>query len=182
MTENRSGPPGATGGTAERRPAENNLRSDALSHQRPSSQTPQRSRREAKALARRQWQWIYDGRDLLAVVEERADGWHVLMHGRDDASATFPTREMAISFANARRANAPAAAIVGERLADAKRVNRIKMHQRAAEAQRARRTSHSQPRQRGRMTGSKEKLLPAGNKPEGTGSRVTTGQDGGRQP
>jgi hypothetical protein len=103
------------------------------------------------------------------------------MHGRDDAGA-FATREMAIALANARRADAPAAAIVGERLADAKRVNRIKMHQRAAEAQRARRTSHSQPRQRGRMTGSKEKLLLAGNKPEGTGSRVTTGQDGGRQP
>jgi hypothetical protein len=184
MTKKQSAPPTGIGEGAEI----DNQQARSL----PPKTVPVKSRprftRRGKGFrprAARQLQYLYDGRDLLAVIELRTDGrCHVLMHGRDDVGTAFATREMAIAFVNARRARRDrmlaVAPLAAEHIADAKRVNRIRMHQSAAEVQRER-NSHSQPRRRGRMTGSKEKLLPAGNKPEGTGSRETTGQDGDRQ-
>src|SRR5262249_7557276 len=86
------------------------------------------------------WQFLYDGRTLHATIELRDDGlWHVLMHGRDEVGA-FATREMAIGFANGRQANIPAAPVVGERIADAKRVNQINRHRRVERHRQQKRT------------------------------------------
>jgi hypothetical protein len=118
--------------------------------------------------------YVYDGRDLFAVVEHRADGWHAIIRG--NPFGPFATREMALAMINAKRANVPAATIAGERRADAKRVNRIRNHQRQAQTRAAESC-------RAPMWG----VIPAGKhrrrvdkKPEGTGSRVS-GQDGGRE-
>ena len=83
---------------------------------------------------------LYDGRDLLAVIQQRADGWHVLMQGRDDVGVVLPTRAMAIAMVNARRARIPAAAIIGERVSDQQRIKTIRLHQQAAREQRVRRS------------------------------------------
>src|SRR5262249_21281728 len=90
---------------------------------------------------------LYDGRDLVALVQQHADGWHVLMRGRDDIGVVLPTRAMAIAMANARKNEIAAAPIAGEREADAERINRIRSHQQHAEARRERsgRTSRSVP-------------------------------------
>ena len=45
-----------------------------------------------------QWSYLYDGRDLLAVIERKSDGWHVLIRGRD--VGTCIAREGAIALAN----------------------------------------------------------------------------------
>jgi hypothetical protein len=123
---------------------------------------------------RGQWCWLYDGRDLLAAIERHDDGWHVLMHGRDDVG-TFATREIAIAFANARKANTPAAAIAGERIADAKRIDRIRFHQRHAEMLRAR-NSHSQPH-----SGVDPRNRTEVEHGRRASPRRATGQDGDRQ-
>src|SRR5262245_31036119 len=75
--------------------------------------------------------YVYDGRDLFAVVEHRADGWHATI--RDNRFGPFASHEMALAMVNAKRANVPAGTIVGERDADTKRVNRIRNHQRQAQ-------------------------------------------------
>jgi hypothetical protein len=75
--------------------------------------------------------YVYDGRDLFAVVEHRAEGWHATI--RDNRFGPFASREMALAMVNAKRANVPAGTIVGERDADTKRVNRIRNHQRQAQ-------------------------------------------------
>jgi hypothetical protein len=81
--------------------------------------------------------YVYDGRELYAVVDHRADGWHATI--RENRFGPFASREMALAMINARRAQIAAAAINGERRADAKRVNRIRNHQRQADKHRARR-------------------------------------------
>src|SRR5262249_48406821 len=81
---------------------------------------------------------LYDGRDLLAIVQRHADGWHILMRGRDDLGVTLPTRAMAISLVNARHKRVPSAPIVGERESDQQRVRKVRFHQQAAREQRAR--------------------------------------------
>ena len=159
MTDNRTAPPS---GIDE---AGSDAQNEALSHyrkHRPQVKSSRRSSRRGKGLSARparQSQWLYDGRDLLAIIELRTDGrCHVLMHGRDDVGTAFATREMAMAFVNARRACRDrvlaVAPLAAEHIADAKRVNRIRMHQSAAELQRAR-NSHSQPPRRGQMMGSK---------------------------
>jgi hypothetical protein len=45
------------------------------------------------------FQWLYDGRQLLAVIERKGDGWHVFAHGRRDIG-TCANRESALRFAN----------------------------------------------------------------------------------
>ena len=62
-----------------------------------------RRRRHLPATPARQCFWLYDGRDLLAIIEQRADGWHVLMRGRGDIG-TLPTRALAVSMVEARQA------------------------------------------------------------------------------
>lgn len=32
---------------------------------------------------RRAWRWIFDGPRVVGVIEERADGWHVTVRGRE---------------------------------------------------------------------------------------------------
>jgi hypothetical protein len=82
--------------------------------------------------------YVYDGRgDLFAVVEHRADGWHATIRG--NALGPFASREQAFAMISAKRSNVPAAAIAGERSADAKRVNQIRKHRRQADKHRARR-------------------------------------------
>jgi hypothetical protein len=51
--------------------------------------------------ARGAWQYIYDGRDLFAVVEQHADGWHVVLHKTGERLGPFPTRQFATAMANA---------------------------------------------------------------------------------
>jgi hypothetical protein len=83
---------------------------------------------------------------------------------------------MALAFVNAKRANVPAATIAGERRADAKRVNRIRNHQRQAQTRVA---ESCRAPMRGVIQAGKHRRR-VDNKPEGTGSRVS-GQDGGRE-
>jgi hypothetical protein len=45
------------------------------------------------------FQYLYDGRQLLAVIERRRDGWHVFAHGRNDIG-TCADRAGALRFAN----------------------------------------------------------------------------------
>lgn len=45
------------------------------------------------------WQYVYDGRQLLAVIEQHADGWHVISSHHDIGA--YPDREAALRFANA---------------------------------------------------------------------------------
>ena len=45
------------------------------------------------------FQYLYDGRQLLAVIERRGDGWHVFARGRNDIG-TYTDRESALRFAN----------------------------------------------------------------------------------
>jgi len=82
---------------------------------------------------------LYDGRDLLAIVQRHADGWHILKRGRDDLGVVRPTRAMAIAMVNARHKRIPAAPLVGERESDQQHVRTVRSHQRAAREQRARR-------------------------------------------
>jgi len=81
--------------------------------------------------------YVYDGRDLYAVVEFRGDGWHATI--RDNRFGPFASRELALAMINAKRRRVPAATIAGERRADAKRINRIRIHQRQADKHRTRR-------------------------------------------
>jgi hypothetical protein len=95
MTRNKNGLPEATGGTAE---IVNNQQGRSLLSKKPKVKFPRRSRRRHKGLRPRrspQWQYLYDGRSLVAVIELRTR-WHVLMHGRDDLGESFPTRERAL--------------------------------------------------------------------------------------
>jgi hypothetical protein len=120
--------------------------------------------------------YVYDGRDLFAVVEHRADGWYASMIRGKNPLGPFATRELALAMINAKRAQVAAATIAAERRADAKRVNRIRNHQRQAQ----RRTAEScRAPMRGVIQAGKHRRL-VDNKPEGTGSRVS-GQDGGRE-
>jgi hypothetical protein len=45
------------------------------------------------------FQFLYDGGQLLAVIERRRDGWHVFARGRNDIG-TCADRESALRFAN----------------------------------------------------------------------------------
>lgn len=45
------------------------------------------------------FQYLYDGRQLLAVIERHRDGWHVFAHGRNDIG-TCADHEGALRFAN----------------------------------------------------------------------------------
>ena len=45
----------------------------------------------------RRWSYHYEGRHLLAVVEQRPDGWHVTSP-RGDQFGIFPSREAALAF------------------------------------------------------------------------------------
>jgi hypothetical protein len=47
----------------------------------------------------RPFQYLYDGRDLFAVIEKSSDGWRVFAHGRHNIG-TCPDRESALRFAN----------------------------------------------------------------------------------
>jgi hypothetical protein len=118
--------------------------------------------------------YVYDGRELYAVVKHRADGWHATI--RENRFGPFASREMALAMINAKRRRVPAATIAGERRADAKRVNQIRNHQRQAQT-RAAETCRAP--KRGVIQAGKHRRL-VDNKPEGTGSRVS-GQDGGRE-
>jgi hypothetical protein len=111
-------------------------------------------------------QFVYDGRDLFAVIERRADGWHVVMGAAD--LGPFASREIAQATAYAHLARAPALPITGERERDAERVNRIRKHQRAEN----RRAGHAVPRRRGVIQGSKHRA-PGGQQAAGNGSRAT---------
>jgi hypothetical protein len=81
----------------------------------------------------------YDGRDMVAVLEQRPDGYHVT-DPKGVVLGVFPTRQYALSFINARIASPPALPIKGEREADAKRIQKIRFHQQQAKAYRARRS------------------------------------------
>jgi hypothetical protein len=119
--------------------------------------------------------WVCDGRELFAVIELHPEGWHVAIHRTGEALGTFPTRQMAVAFAKARRAHAPAAAVAGEREADAKRVETIHKHQRAEgrriqNAKRAERHRanhpHAVPPTERRHAGEQDKqLLPRDKQP-----------------
>jgi len=78
---------------------------------RPSRKRKLSSRPEPKHRAlRRQapaFSWLYDGRDLVAVLERRSDGWRVLMRGRDDIGRTFETREEAVAAAHDAASTSP---------------------------------------------------------------------------
>jgi hypothetical protein len=117
------------------------------------------------------------GRGGVVFATIKHVGWQ--LEYADGRVETFATKELAWAAANAARSHPCGAAVAGEREHDAKQVEKIRRHQRA-EARRVHK-SHSQSRQRDRMSGGKT-LSPAGNTPEGTGSRVTTGQHGDRQP
>ena len=116
-----------------------------------------RRRKHLPATPARQCFWLYDGRDLLAIVEQRADGWHVLMRGRGDIG-TLPTRALAVSMVEARQANLAASPIAGERAADAQHVQAIRAHQLQAHAAREplRRKQHAVPRRRGLIQGANQ--------------------------
>jgi hypothetical protein len=86
-----------------------------------------------------QWQHLYDGRDLLAVIERRADGWHAVLAKHNEDLGASPTRGMAISMVNARKAKIAAAPITGERSADIEHIKAIQLHQRAERERSARR-------------------------------------------
>jgi hypothetical protein len=88
--------------------------------------------------------FVYDGPDLYARVVLQADGWHAVLEATHTDLGTFPTREGAILFCNARKARAPAAPIAGERTADATHVKRIRIRQRQAREQRARRAGYAE--------------------------------------
>ena len=88
--------------------------------------------------------FVYDGPDLYARVVLQADGWHAVLEATHTDLGTFPTRERAILFCNARKARAPAAPIAGERAADATHVKRIRIRQRQAREQRARRAGYAE--------------------------------------
>jgi hypothetical protein len=45
------------------------------------------------------WQWPYDGCNLVAVIEQHADGWHVLIRGRR-LLGIYLTREAALAAVN----------------------------------------------------------------------------------
>jgi hypothetical protein len=83
--------------------------------------------------------FVYAGRDLYARIVLKDNGWHALLEGIQADLGTFRTRESAILFCNARKARAPAAPIPGERAGDEKRVKKIRVRQRQAREQRARR-------------------------------------------
>ena len=119
-------------------------------------------------------QYVYDGRDLFAVVDRRADGWHATIKG--NPLGPFVSAELAFAMVNAKRANAPAASITGERSADAKRVKQIRNHQRQAQRRAA---EKCRAPKRGLIRAGKHRR-PVENKAEGTVSRVS-GQDGGRK-
>jgi hypothetical protein len=119
--------------------------------------------------------YVYDGRDLFAVVKHRADGWHATI--KENHLGPFASRELAFAMINAKRAQVPAAAIAGERSADIKRVNRIRKHQRQAQ----RRTAEKcRAPMRGVIQAGKQHRRLVDNKPEGTGNRVS-GQHGDRK-
>ena len=75
--------------------------------------------------------YVYDGRDLYAVVERRADGWHASIKG--NSLGRFASAELAFAMINAKRSKVAAAPIAGERGADIKRVKQIRIHQRHAQ-------------------------------------------------
>ena len=119
-----------------------------------------RRRKHSPGTPARQCFWLYDGRDLLAIIEQRADGWHVLMRGRDDIG-TLPTRALAVSMVEARQANVAPSHIAGERSADAQHVQAIRARQRQARAVREplRRKQHAVPRRRGLIQGANQTSL-----------------------
>jgi hypothetical protein len=47
----------------------------------------------------RGFQYLYEGRQLLAVIEQSSDGWHVYAGGNRDIG-TCADRESALRFAN----------------------------------------------------------------------------------
>ena len=118
--------------------------------------------------------YVYDGRDLFAVIEHRADGWHAII--KENPVGAFASRELALAMVNAKRAKVPAAAINGEREHDTKRVNQIRNHQRQAQTRAA---ETCRVPMRGVIHAGKHRRV-VDNKPEGTGSRVS-GQDGDRE-
>jgi hypothetical protein len=71
--------------------------------------------------------YVYDGRDLFAVVEHRADGWHASIKG--NSLGPFASAELAFAMINAKRSKVAAAPIAGERSADIKHVSRIRKRQ-----------------------------------------------------
>jgi len=85
------------------------------------------------------WMYVYDGRNLAAVIQRQADGWHLITHPTRELIGVYPTRRMAVEMANARIARAPGAPVAGERERDAEHVKRIRVHQRQARELRNRR-------------------------------------------
>jgi hypothetical protein len=85
------------------------------------------------------WQYFYNGRDLVAVIEHRADGWHAILHSGNVDLGTFPSREQAIGRVNAHKSHVVAAPITRERAADADRLKTIRQHRKLEREQRARR-------------------------------------------
>jgi hypothetical protein len=99
--------------------------------------------------------FFYNGRTLCAVIEHVSTGWAV-QDPKGSKLGTFPTREFAVSFINARIARPPAAPVAGERETDAKRVRSIRHRQRYI----------ASPAYRGRPSGRRPTLNPVeGHRP-----------------
>jgi hypothetical protein len=81
--------------------------------------------------------FLYDGRTFCGVIEHESDGWTVKDPNGSNIG-TFPTREFAFSFINARIANPPAAPVAGERETDARRARAIRQRNIASPAYRGR--------------------------------------------
>jgi len=47
------------------------------------------------------WQWIYDGQRLAGIVEQQADGWHVIIER--STVAVVETREAALDFLDTKK-------------------------------------------------------------------------------
>jgi hypothetical protein len=111
--------------------------------------------------------YVYDGRDLFAVVEHRVDGWHATIKG--NRIGPFISAELAFALINAKRSKVAAAPIEGERGADIKHVSQIQKRQRQAQQRAA---EKCRAPMRGVIQAGKHRRL-VDNKPEGTGSRAT---------
>src|SRR5882762_5939722 len=84
-----------------------------------------------------QWGYVYDGRDLFAVVEHRADGWHATLHNGNVDLGTYASREQAIGRINAHKVHIPAAPLADERERDVARTKTIRQHRKREREQRA---------------------------------------------
>jgi hypothetical protein len=94
--------------------------------------------------------FIYDGRTLCAVIEyDVSTGW-IVQDPKGSRLGTFPSREYALAFINARIARRPAAPVAGERETDAKRVRAIRHRQRCI----------ASPAYRGRSSGQRPRWNP----------------------